>query len=195
MNHYANLLSSYWVKKGWLAPELQTWGTYVIEKRILHLCGILVFLLLLGLTCGFTNALAFYVTFFLLRGCCGGWHATKPLTCIMVSLLIVGALNVIRLIVPEYTIGISLGCAIPGMTVLLIWAPVCVEQMQLTDEARRACRKQLMLRGGICFLAILIGFVFSSLHMQESCTYIAFAFFLTALSVAVERLKKVNIYG
>ena len=37
MNHYANLLSSYWVKKGWLAPELQTWGTYVIEKRILHL--------------------------------------------------------------------------------------------------------------------------------------------------------------
>lgn len=195
MSNCANAIAGYFVKKGWLTPELQAWGAYAIEKRILHLIAVLIFIVLLGAICGYANALAFYAAFSLLRGCCGGWHATKPLHCVCVSVLVAIGLGLLQHVLAMGACVISVCCIIPSVAVLFRWAPAHTAQMKLTEEEYVACRKQMKVRVVVCGLAALLCVL---AHSQYVCTaggYIAFAFLLAEVSVGVMQINRTGKNG
>lgn len=195
MSNYSNAIAGYFVKKGWLTPELQAWGAYAVEKRILHLVAVLIFIVLLGAICGYINALAFYATFSLLRGCCGGWHASKPLHCVCVSVLVAIGLGFLQYVLAMGVCVISVCCIIPSVVVLFRWAPAHTAQMKLTEEEYVACRKQMKSRTIGCGFAALLCMLIPSQYVCTAGGYIAFAFLLAAVSVGVMQINRIGKNG
>ena len=135
------------------------WFKYGIEKRVSTLLVSIPFFFLAILLKGFTTAISFFVSFFLLRTKTNGYHANTMGGCIVTSLLaellLFASFNFILvstlLVVP---------CAASYLVIYKL-APYIHPNLPLSDEAIVKCRKQARLRAtiilGLTILTLISG--------------------------------------
>ena len=78
-------LTEWFFQHQWIEENNYTWCLYVVEKKLLQIC----FLLILSVCCilskQYMNALVFMATLYLVRGRIGGWHAPYAWLCILLT--------------------------------------------------------------------------------------------------------------
>lgn len=94
-------LTNWFYQHKWIERDNYEWCLYVVEKKILQIC----FLLILSLCCAiskqYLNTLIFITTFYLLRHRIGGWHAPYPWQCIFLTMVII--FTVLYVVAPALT--------------------------------------------------------------------------------------------
>ena len=78
-------LTEWFYQHQWIEENNYTWCLYVVEKKLLQIC----FLLILSVCCilskQYMNTLVFMATLYLVRGRIGGWHAPYAWLCILLT--------------------------------------------------------------------------------------------------------------
>lgn len=78
-------LTEWFFRHNWVEENNYTWCLYVVEKKLLQFC----FLLILSICCiisnQYFNTLVFMATMYFLRRRMGGWHAPYNWMCILLT--------------------------------------------------------------------------------------------------------------
>lgn len=172
LNKKAIIMSEFFIDKGWVEEHERAWCVYVIEKwAILLIFYIFLFCWML-ISGTILEALCFIYSFSVFRRRTGGYHARRPATCIVISILIVA-------IVTIYLGPLLISC--PKWLILIVSSVICMlglmakpiypAQANLTyDDAAANLHKKnrfiILVQLPLQLLALIIGFPLVTTYMS-----------------------------
>jgi Membrane protein putatively involved in post-translational modification of the autoinducing quorum-sensing peptide len=119
--------------------DVYAYGLELLVASILEASAILIISLIFNT---FFASVVFLITFCILRGYAGGYHASNHLKCFFVLLFVYLVFLCVRFTMDNNTIGwISIGISLISLIVICAFAPVESENKELLTEQRIRNRK------------------------------------------------------
>ena len=125
------------VEQGYITAEKAPWLQYALEKKITVMIAMIPLLLIGVFISSFTETIAFYISFFIIRRYSNGVHSTSFIKCFFVSVIS----EIIFLgVLTEFLTPVSCMILLP-VSGVLIWclAPYSHPNMMLSSEEVIAC--------------------------------------------------------
>lgn len=158
---------------------------YGLEQLFTNVLDVMT-LLVIGLSMGMIwQGIVFVFSFMLLRKYAGGYHASTPLKCyLLTTLVIIGGLSVMKYI--EINAFISLGLLVVSSVVILLFAPVESENKPLDAIERFIYRRRVIL---IWCMETIIAIICFVVNMHNIFTSIVFAYVILGISQIIKCLN------
>lgn len=148
--------------------------------------------LLIGIVFGAVVEMLFFVgAFVVIRSYAGGYHASTPLRCYLLTTLInIIALSVMKFIKPDIMILIGL-LAIASIVILII-SPVATENKPIDDIECLYYRKKIIIVWGMETVIALICAIFSFRAGTESIVYAQVVLSVSLICERILQLRKAD---
>lgn len=179
-------LTEWFYHHKWIEENNYTWCLYVVEKKLLQIC----FLLILSVCCilskQYLNTFVFMATLYLVRGRIGGWHAPYAWLCILLTT--VETLTVLYIVAPVlmkpfFTWALNLLLLLITLRTDPIYPPQLHFDQEVISANRR--KKNLIL---VCILLIQI--VSFSLGIEQILVFSLNGILVSMLLVFAEKFKQ-----
>lgn len=181
-------LTEWFYQHQWIEENNYTWCLYVVEKKLLQIC----FLLILSVCCilskQYLNTLVFMATLYLVRGRIGGWHAPYAWLCILLTTVetltvLYIAAPVLMDIKPFFTWALNLLL----LLIALMTDPIYPPQLHFDQEVISANRRKKNL---ILVCIVLIQIVSFGLGMERILIFSFNGILVSMLLVFAEKFKQ-----
>ena len=93
-------LAEWFYQHEWIEESNYAWCIYVVEKKLLQICYLLILSVCFIVSKQYLNAFVFMATLYILRCRIGGWHAPYNWLCILLTTIIV--LTAIYVLAPAF---------------------------------------------------------------------------------------------
>lgn len=132
------------------------------------------------------EVLLFIVSYALLRGCCGGYHANSRIACIISSLFILSAvISLAKLMEGKTALLTSIGLLGFGTVFVLMFAPVDTPNKPFDMIERVVFRKRALMAS---FTSLFFSFMLAAFKMYTFSLTVSAAVFFTGLLLIAGRL-------
>ncbi|MBR5682396.1 MAG: accessory gene regulator B family protein [Ruminococcus sp.] len=133
------------------------------------------------------EVMVFVLSYALLRGCCGGYHAGSRIVCFILSMFLLSAvISAVKLIGGTAALFTSIGFICMGVVLILSLAPVDTPNKPFDITERQVFRKRSVL---VSCAALLLWTVFAVFRLYNFALTVSAAVFITGLLLAAGRLK------
>lgn len=181
-------LANYFLEHQWIEKSDYEWCLYVVQKKLLQICFLLILSICSIMSGQYVNVLIFMLTAYFLRSRIGGWHAPYNWLCIVLTIAI--TLLVLFVLGPMF-LGMNF-YAVWGLDFLLMLVaaftkPVYPLQLHFSEDVVEGniIRKNIVL-AWILFVQI-VSFVFG---MQQVLIFSFYGVLMSILLVFIERIKQ-----
>ena len=132
-------VASFFVRKQYISDKLYDWCVYAVERRIQKALVFIAILLIGAFTHTVGESLIFYVGFILFRKRMGGYHASSPAKCLIISVLLIQAgVKFLQPILEPYAYIWGSCFGIVVIAVVLLVRPANHPNMHMTPEEVQA---------------------------------------------------------
>ena len=133
------------------------------------------------------EVMVFTLSYALLRGCCGGYHADSRIVCFILSMFLLSAvISAIKLIGGIAAFFTSIGFICMGIALIVSLAPVDTPNKPFDITERHIFRKRSIL---ISCAALLLWTIFTVFRLYNFSLSVSAAVFITGLLLAAGRLS------
>lgn len=185
-------ITAYFVAHNWVEESNSQWCLYVVEKKLLQVCFLLILLVCSFLSDQFVNVWVFMLPLYLLRSRIGGWHAPYAWLCLStttaMTLLVLFLLGPALLNASAYTAW-ALDLAV--LAIALLIPPIYPPQLHFKADVIQA---NIRKKNGILLALFLIQGVTFILGIRQVLVFSFYSILISVLLVWIEQLKQ-KMYG
>ena len=171
------------VINNWITHEEKEWLMYGLQQWIFRLIGIGIFWFVLGIFSGWLDATVFFLIFSWLRSCSGGWHASNPIQCIILSIALVVSImwfSRYTLWIPKW---ILIVCVLVCAILIISFSPAECPNWRLTEEHRTYLKTKVFWRVILSVLVVVLAII----KWVEIAYFAAMGIFFTGVLVVTAK--------
>lgn len=185
-------ITAYFVARNWVEESNAQWCLYVVEKKLLQVCFLLILLVCSILSGQFVNVWVFMLPLYLLRRRIGGWHAPYAWLCLSMTtamtLLVLFLLGPALLHASAYA---AWGLDLVVLAIAFLLPPVYPPQLHFEAEVVQA---NIRKKNGILLGVLLAQGVTFILGIRQVLVFSFYSVLISVLLVWIEQLKQ-KMYG
>lgn len=168
--------------------DLYEYAIYIVLSSILHFISVIAFGLFFGLM---LESIVFYSSFILIRKFAGGYHAKKPTSCYLFSVIVTFTiLGLMKLLLCNNEClklySVTLFVAFVCMMFIWILSPIDTANKPLNAAEKKIYKKIAMIISLIVFISVII---FSFLRIYNIALPLSCGLFMSSLVLVMRKIQ------